>query len=285
MVPARLAIDLSGPTIRVLVGSPGDPNMKCAEAPAPAGSMAGGAVEDSGALASVLRQLVARVEIKETRALVVASDALASFRVLSFARDTSEPSIDAHVRSQLPLEGGRMGMQRQELTNDGGDRTIYAVAYDRAKIQMLAATLRLAGLEPTAVELKSLCVARMAPAPACVVLDLGDPAEIFVIDASLPRLWHTFQADPQAPDELTTSVTTAVRAALGYYRRQPEGSRFSMSSPILISTDNGFPSRIAAGLESALGHPVTPVPAPPRVPPEIRYGSFMACLGLIMRRR
>jgi hypothetical protein len=285
MVPARLAIDLSGPMIRVLAGSLGDPNMRCAEAPAPPGSMAGGAVEDSGALASVLRQLVARVEIKEKSAMVVASDALASFRVLSFARDTSEPTIDAHVRSQLPLEGGRMGMQRHEVTNTGGDRTIYAVAYDRAKVQMLAATLRLAGLEPTAVELKSLCVARVAPASACVVIDLGDPAEIFIIDRSLPRLWHTFRADPKAPEELTASVTRAVRAALGYYRRQPEGAGFSMSAPILISTDNGFPSRIAAGLESALGHPVAPVPAPPRVPPEIRYGSFIACLGLIMRRR
>jgi hypothetical protein len=285
MVPARLAIDLSGPMIRVLVGSPGDPNMKCAEAPAPAGSMAGGAVEDSGSLASLLRQLVARVEIKETRAMVVASDALASFRVLSFPKDTSEPSIDAHVRSQLPMEGSRMGMQRQELTVNGGDRTVYAVAYDRAKIQMLAATLRLAGLEPTVVELKSLCIARMAQPSACVVIDLGDPAEIFIIDGSLPRLWHTFRADPHAPGEVTASLTTAVHAALGYYRRQPEGSGFSTSAPILISTDNGFPSRIAAGLESAVGHPVAPVPAPPRVPPEIRHGSFMACLGLIMRRR
>lgn len=178
-----------------------------------------------------------------------------------------------------------MGVQRQEVTSSGGDRTVYAVAYDRAKVQMLAATLRLAGLEPTVVELKSLCVARMAQPSSCVVIDLGDPAEIFIIDGSLPRLWHTFGADPRTPDELAANVTSAVRAAIGYYRRQPESSGFSVSAPILISTDNGFPSRIAADLESALGHPVAPVPAPQRVPPEVRYGSFMACLGLIMRRR
>jgi hypothetical protein len=284
MVPPRLAIDLSGPMIRVLAGHPGDP-MRCAEAPAPAGSMKGGAVEDSGAVASVLRQLVARVEIKETRAMVVASDALASFRVLIFPKDTADSSIDTQVRSQLPMDGSRMGMQRQELTQNGGDRMVYAVAYDRAKVQMLAATLRLAGLEPTTVELKSLCVARLATAPACVVIDLADPGEIFVIDGNVPRLWHTFQADPQAPEELSANVTAALRSALNYYRRQPEGSSFSASAPILISSDQGFPSRIAESLEVAVGHPVAPLPVSPRVPPEIRHGSFLACLGLIMRRQ
>jgi hypothetical protein len=283
MLPGRLAIDLSGPMIRILVGHPGEP-MRCAEAPAPAGSMKGGAVEDSGAVASVLRQLVTRVEIKETRAMVVASDALASFRVLSFAKDTTDPSVEAHITNQFPMDGSRMGMQRQELTHNGGDRLVYAVAYDRPKVQMLAATLRLAGLEPTVVELKSLCVARVAQVAACVVLDLSDPAEIFVIDNSLPRLWYGFQAAPQAIEVLTANVATALRSALSFYRRQPEGSAFSDAAPILISSDQAFPSSIAASLENLLGHPVAPLPVPPRVPVDIRHGTFMACLGLVMRR-
>ncbi|MFI5269226.1 MAG: hypothetical protein ACHQ7M_17770, partial [Chloroflexota bacterium] len=242
-------------------------------------------VDDSGAVAAVIRQLVARVEIRETRAMVVASDALASFRVLSFPRDASDANIDAHVRSQLPLECGRMGVHRQEMTSNGGDSTVNAVAYDRAKIQMLAATLRLAGLEPAVVELKSLCVARVAQPPACVVVDIADAGEVFVVDGGLPRLWHSFRADLQVPEELAASVIYALRTALNFYRRQPEGASFSQSAPILISTDHGFSSRLAESLEGAVGHPVSPLPPSPRVPPEIRQGSFMACLGLIMRRR
>src|SRR5438552_8209050 len=89
-----------------------------------------------------------------------------------------------------------MGMQRVEVADNGPERTVYAVAFDRLKVQGLAAAVRLAGLEPSVVELKSLCVARVPPVPSCVVLDITvSPAEVLLVDGPLPRLRHTFKVD------------------------------------------------------------------------------------------
>lgn len=284
MLTTHLAIDLSGTSIRVLVGNLGD-RMRCAAAPAPPGSMIGGSVVDGSALAPVLKQLVARAEVKETRAMVAASDSLASFRVLSFARDATDSKIDSFVRAELPTDGARMAFQRHELTHNGGERTVYAVAYDRPKVQALAAMVRLAGLEPTVVELKSLCVARVAPLPTCVVLDMtADPAEVFLIEGSLPRLWHSFRADLETGAG-SDEIVAGLRTVLNFYKRQPAGKDFGPNVPIFVSADQPLSSHGAAAVESLLGHPVLALPAPPRVAAEIRHGTFLACLGLIMRRR
>ncbi len=218
--------------------------------------------------------------------MIAASDSLASFRILRFAKDITEPKIEAFVRTQLPADGIRVGVQRHELSANGAERTVYAVAYDRPKVQELAAAVRLAGLEPTVVELKSLCLVRATPVAACVVLDLdADPFEVFLIDDSLPRLWHSFRVDLQAADEVPRKVASAIRAALTFYERQPGGNSFSPEAPVLVSGGQSLPPLSAAVVETLVGHPIRALPPPPRVPPEIEHGAFLACLGLIMRRR
>lgn len=260
--------------------------MRGSEAPAPTGAVRGGAVEDSGAVAKVLRQLVARAEVKETRAMIAASDSLASFRVLTFAGDATEPSIESYVQAQLPADGSRMGRQRLEVTTNGDERTVYAVAFDRQKVQGLAATVRLAGLEPTVIELKSLCLARTVTEPACLVLDLAaDPAEILLIDGSLPRVWHSFRVDLESTGEVIEKLASALRSVLSFYKRLPGGSDFSPDAPVFITPDRSLPTSGTGALEQLVGQPILALPSPPRVSPEIRYASFLACIGLIMRRR
>jgi hypothetical protein len=284
MTPTRLAIDLSGNVIRVLVGAAGGP-MRAAEATMPAGAMSNGGVVNSGAIGSVIKDLVARVEARDARAMVVASDAIASFRVLSFPRDTADAKIDAAFRALLPVDGNRIGMQRQDLTLNGSERTFYGAAFDRLKVQSLAGAVRAAGLEPSVVELKSLCVARLVPAPAGVLVDLSvDPAEIFLIDGSVPRVWHTFKARPELLDE-TQQLASAVNTVIVFYQRMPAGSGFPAEAPVFMTADGPVAAPMADAIRARIGRPMHLVPPPPRVAPEIRYGPFMACLGLVMRRR
>ncbi|TMF73236.1 MAG: hypothetical protein E6I15_11415, partial [Chloroflexi bacterium] len=89
MPASRLAVDLSGTTLRVLEGTPGGV-MRCGEGAPPPGSMDHGRVVDPTLLGQALRQLVARTEISGNRALIAASDAIASFRVLNFSTGTAD---------------------------------------------------------------------------------------------------------------------------------------------------------------------------------------------------
>ncbi len=114
MVPSRLAVDLSGGTLRVLEGMPGGP-MRCGESAAPAGALEGGRVLDAAALGQALRQLLARSEISTTRALIAASDVIASFKVLTFPKGTPDPEIDVAVKAQLNMGSDRMAARHIEI--------------------------------------------------------------------------------------------------------------------------------------------------------------------------
>ena len=284
MTPTRLAIDLSGNVVRVLAGAPGGP-MRAAEATMPAGAMSNGGVVNSDAIGPVIKDLVDHVDARDVRAMVVASDAVASFRVLSFPKDTADTKIEAAFRAVLPVDGNRIAMQRQDLSFNGSERTFYGAAFDRLKVQSLAGAVRAAGLEPSVVELKSLCVTRLVPAPTCVLVDLSvDPAEIFLIDGSLPRVWHTFKARPETLDE-TQQLASAVNTVIVFHQRMAAGNGFSPEAPVFITSDGPVSAPKVEAIRARIGRPIRALPPPPRVAADIRYGPFMACLGLVMRRR
>jgi hypothetical protein len=282
MLAPRLAIDLSGNAVRVVIGSPGGP-MWAASADLPTGSSSHGTVTNGPEVAKVLKQVLAGAELKESHALIVANDSLASFRVLSFPRDTSEPKIDAAVRAQLPMDGSRMGVQRYELTHNGNDRTVFAVAFDRSRVHAIGEAVRLAGLDPIVVELKSLCLARVAPASDCVVVDLSvEPAEAYLISGDIPRLWHTFWVPTDGSEAAT--VATGIRSLVNFQRRQANGRGLVSALPVYF-TDQASVQRIGPAVSDLLGNSVSVTPQLPRVPPEVQDGPYLACLGLLMRRR
>ncbi|MFI5282430.1 MAG: type IV pilus biogenesis protein PilM [Candidatus Dormibacterales bacterium] len=259
-------------------------NMWCSSIDAPAGSIENGRVVDINAVASALRELVSKTAVLSNRALIAISDALASFRILEFTPSTTAQGIDSAVAGEFLLDPERMATRWVEIQSNGERRFVYAVAWDRAQVRRLIETAKLAGLEPTAVDLKSACTARAVQESACIVIDLSsDLAEILLIDGHLPQVWHSFKLDSSAPDEMASAVAHPVRSVLRFYRRN-KGSTFGPRSPILIAGDHAEDQELLGDLSELVGQPVMPLVGPARVPENVRSGTYFTCLGLIMRR-
>ncbi len=279
----RLAIDLSGGLIRVLEGSLGGP-IRSGSGGTPPGSLVDGRILDVNAVGGALRQLVARTEIKGTHALVAASDAVATFRVLRLPRSASEKDVGAAVARELALDPERMSTQWVDVPTQEDERRIYAVAWDSALVNGITAATRAAGLEPIAVDLKSACIARTAPESACVVVDMAsDPVDVFLIDRNVPQVWHSFRMDRAAGDDVGPSLVGPLRSVLRFYKRRRD-TNFLPAAPILIASDQSISSASAEWLHRMVGHPVTNLPLPPRVPTDLRHATYLTCLGLVMRR-
>jgi hypothetical protein len=279
----RLAIDLTGGLIRVVEGALGGP-MRCGSGGTPAGSLVDGKVLDVSAVGSALRQLLARTEIEEPRALIAASDAVATFRVLKLPPASTDQAVDAAVARELPFDPERMSTRWVDVTSGPNQRLIYAVSWDRSLIKNITEAARVAGLDPVAVDLKSACVARAVAAPACVVVDIASsPAEIVLIDGHVPQVWHNFQLNGAVGDDIGPSLSGPLRTVLRFYERRRD-TEFEPGAPILIAGEHMLSSRATAVLNQQLEHPVAPLPIPVRVPPDLRYTTYLTCLGLLMRR-
>ena len=258
--------------------------MRCGSGSTPAGSLVDGKVLDASAVGTALRQLLARTEISETRALIAASDSVATFRVLKLPLTASDQDVDAAVGRELPLDPERMSTRWLNLSPGHQHRLVYAVSWHRSLIKNIADAAKFAGLDPIAIDLKSACVARAVAAPACVVLDMAsNPAEIVLIDGHVPQVWHSFQLDLFAGDGLGAALAGPLRTVLRFYERRRD-TEFESTAPILIAGEQLLSSQAATTLSQQLAHPVVPLPVPARLPAEIRYATYLTCLGLLMRR-
>ena len=278
----RLAVDLSGGLIRVLEGQMGGP-MLSASAVTPAGAIVDGRVVDPSVVGTSLRQLLARGGISETRALVAASDALATSRVLKFPEATTDASIDAAVAKELPLDPSRMATRWFQVRVAGGEREVYATAWDRDLVKNITEAVRLAGLDPVVVDLKSGCVARAVSEPTCVVVDLTcDPAEIVLIDGGVPHVWQSVHADGANDRDLAVALANPLRTVLKFHMRR-RNADFARSR-VFISAEQTLAGQVMSRLSELVEHPVEPLPIPTRVPSDIRHATYLTCLGLLMRR-
>ena len=256
--------------------------MRSGEAGISEQAMDQGHVHDPAAVGAALRTLLARTDINSTRALVVASDSLATFRVLSFAPGTSDADVDAAVRGQLPAHD-RFAISRTEVAGDGAGRVVYAAAWDRDGVKEITEAIRHAGLDPAVVDLKSLCIARAVPAAACVVLDMSaQPVEAILIDGHIPRVWHAFRLGEDG--DLASALAGGLKPVFAFDRSRG-GAELGPEAPILVRSEQTLPHSVVMRLAQLTGHPVEPVPPPPRVDSGVRYGAFLACIGLVMRRR
>lgn len=279
----RLAVDFSAGLIRVVDGALGG-SLRCGSGGTPPGSLVGGKIVDAAGVAGALRQLLARTEIHATQALLAVSDALATFRVIRFPQSTPDQAIDSAVTKELPLDPERMATRWVDVHRNAEDRIVYAVAWDRALVASVVEVARLAGLQPTVVDLKSACIARTVGESSCVVLDMSsDPVEVILIDGYLPQVWHSFNINVPIGDDLGPALSGPLRSVLRFYQRRRD-SDFGRRSPILIAGEQVIPSQVLTSLSQLLDHPVEPIPAPARVPHEVRHATYLTCLGLLMRR-
>ena len=258
--------------------------MRCGSGGTPTGSLVDGKVVDVNGVGAALRQLLARTGIEETRALVAASDAVATFRVLRLASTATDQDVDGAVARELPLDPERMSTRWLDVSSGQDDRLVYALSWDRLQVKNITDAARLAGLDPVAVDMKSACIARAVAKRACVVLDISaNPAEIVLIDGHVPQVWHSFRLDTDVGDDIVPALSAPLRTVLRFYKRRRD-TEFDPTAPILIASDQVLSSWATHYLSQQLEHPVVPLALPARVPPETRYATYLTCLGLLMRR-
>lgn len=258
--------------------------MRCGSGGTPAGSLVDGKVLDTNGVGTALRQLLARTEIEETRALIAASDSVATFRVVKLAPAATDQDVDAAVARELPLDPERMATRWLELKSGPDHRLVYAVAWDRSQVKNITEAARFAGVDPIAVDLKSACVARAVTEAACVVVDMSsNPVEIVLIDHHIPQVWHSFRLDVAAGEDVAPALTGPLRTVLRFYKRRRD-TEFYSTAPIIVAGEQAMSSGFATTLSLQLEHPVVPLQMPARVPQDFRHATYLTCLGLLMRR-
>ena len=257
--------------------------MRCGSGAVGEAAIRAGRIQDPAAVGGALRQLLARTEITQTRAFVAASDTLATFRVLRCPAGSTDNEIAALVSAEVQLDPERIATRWNVVGHIGNQPLIYAVAWDRAVIRGIVDAAKAAGVEAAVIDLRSACLARVAVEPSCVIVDLSStPFDMVLVDGYIPQVWHGVERRADSTIDLA-SLDAPLRELLRYYRSRHDGA-FPAVAPVLVSGEQEVQDGEMAALSHATGHPVAVLPAPARIPSHVRHSSYLACIGLMMRR-
>jgi hypothetical protein len=259
--------------------------MRYAEAPLPEGAVVAGRIEDPAAVGGVVADLVGGLQLKETRALIASSNSLSIFRLFSFPDRNGQRQIEAMMRKELPLPPERLMVHWTDVTRGKEGQRLFAVASDRSIVTGLADAIRASGLQPLALEPKGLCLARAVGLSDCVMVDIRDgEAEAIFLEDWLPRLSHSFSVDGSSSTALVPSLSTGLRSAMAFYRRQNSGSTLGEASPVVIVGDATLEQAELGALSEATGWPVETATRPACIADSVPMPGHLACMGLLMRR-
>lgn len=279
---SRLAIDLSGGLLRVAYGALGGP-IRCGSGGVPEGALVNGKVIDGPAISAALRQVLARAEIHESRAMLAVRDTVATFRVVDLPAATADGSIESVVTKLFPIDPDRIQVRWVDVRSDGRGRVVYATAWNRQLVKLAVDAVREAGVEAAVVDLKSACLARTVMEPACLLVDAStDVVEMVVIEDHVPRFWHEHELPSALTDDLVQMLVGPLRTVLTYHARH-RSPGFGPRAPIYIASDRALAPSALSALGRELDRTVEMLPSPPRVP-DIRYSTYLSCIGLLMRR-
>jgi hypothetical protein len=282
---AKLAIDLSGPTARVLEGTFGE-NFKSGELAAPGDSFKAGVITDPKALGKAIRKdLLIPIGVKEERAFIIASDHICSHRILRFPSGTPSAKIEELVRGELPAQSTQIGIRWASIGELGGNIYVYAVACNRQAVESLAATVIAADLEPVVVEPRAVSVARALEQLDCVVLEIENGSlDALVIENHLPWVWHNFSLGQGSDEEATPRIAEAIKQHVGFHRRQYPESKLGSESPVLIAGDRIPGPAVQEAIGAMIEMPVRTLANPWRVPSYLPFTVYLACVGILSRR-
>lgn len=279
-----MAIDLSGRMLRVMEGAIGSP-LRHAEVAIPADVLDGARVLDRKRLSALLLEVTTRAGIRPSRSLLAASDRIASWRILTLPRGTTDAGIVSAMRSELPLPADRLAVHWVELARQDSTLTVFAIGSDRRQARELAAAARDAGFEPETLDVRSLCLVRAVVLADCIIVEAGGGSCVMtIVQSRVPRLHSRFDLSGSPDASLGSVIADGIRRGIAPLAGRAPDSSPGEEVPVVL-VGEPLPSATLDEISQLLRRPVQLLQPPRRIGADVPYVQYLVCLGLLMRRR
>jgi hypothetical protein len=252
-----------------------------AEVPAPPGAFRGGRLVDALGLDATIRDAVNRVGEDRADALVAISDANTTTRVLPIRNSPDHSSVLAELRKELPIDADRVVVHWSIVSSAKDHQSVFVFASDRNVTGLVADAVSSAGMTPTAIDLKSLCIGRALGSSDVMILDLNpDSAQLVCLQGGLPVVSHTFTGVAAGAKGASDAMIASARSGMKYIEREQGGQA---PERLVLTGSESLPEKSLAVLRQVLGVAVEPALRPASLPESVPYPAFLVCAGLLLR--
>ncbi|UCH51708.1 MAG: hypothetical protein JSV54_02835, partial [Chloroflexota bacterium] len=155
------------------------------------------------------------------------------------------------------------------------------VGIPRSTVDAIIATLKQAGLEPDAMDIRPLALARVADERNAIVINAQQTGfDIVVMIGGIPELLRSlpFPADTTSPGDKVAEVKEELERTIAFYNSSHQGSEITASMAAFVSGELG--DMLAQTLE----HRVKPLPHLLSYTDSLNTSEYAANIGLALRQ-
>jgi hypothetical protein len=285
-------LDVTDSDIRV-VSFEDDKITKWASAPIPEGLVKGGSILDPGAVAAIIDDLFASLELKRNHVICCLTGLPYIYRTISMPNVNNglkPETIEREGRRELSVSEEEMYLfwQTAEVHFQEKERDYFILAVPKSQMNALTSTLTQAKISFPIIDIKSLAISRAVDLKDAIIISLEKHYfEIVMVANGLVRVIHNISSEAEIDENMAivSDIVEGLSQAVKFYNRDYSKNILPLETPIILGGELSANPDILRLLNTHTGHPVKLFKPQFELPPEIHGGKYVSNIGLMLKKK
>ncbi|MCJ7515732.1 MAG: pilus assembly protein PilM [Dehalococcoidia bacterium] len=276
-------MDIEDTSIRIMAVD-GKRVQTAASLPLEPGLVHDGVIIDPATVGRRIGELMAAQGITERRAVVSISGIHSIYRVVNIPKlpkNLMDEAAKREMERLMPVPLNELYTSWQAISISDIDTVICFVGMPRNTVDAMLETLRQAGLQAEAMDVRPLALARVADERDALIINAKPFGfDIVIMIDGIPELLRSlpFPTDADSPDEKIDEVKEELERTVAFYNSTHKGNEITKSIAVFIS---GELSEMLAG---TLEYRSKPLPQLLMYSDSLNTSEYAANIGLALRQ-
>jgi len=278
-----VTLDIEDTSIKMLVVK-GKQVETAASLPLEPGLVRDGVIIDPATVSRRIGELMAAHSVAEKKVAVGISGIHSIYRTVNLPKlpkKLEDEAVQREMERVMPVPLNELYTSWQAISMSDIETTICIIGLPRNTVDAMLDTLHQAGLQPEALEVRPLALARVVDERYAIIINI-QPAgfDIVIMIDGIPELLRSlpFPAEAASPDEKVAEVKEELERTVAFYNSSHKGGEITVNTAAFVSGELG--EMLAATLE----HRVKPLPQLLSYTDSVNTSEYATNIGLALRQ-
>ncbi|MFC2010741.1 pilus assembly protein PilM [Chloroflexota bacterium] len=284
-----ITLEISGTEIRLMETERGRV-IKWASCVLEPGMFEEGVISDPQALSAAIRQLMRSSGINGKNITASISGLYSLTRIIIVATPPGETvtrrAVLEAAAEVMPLSEDELYVSWRTIETAEGGQQVLVLGVPRDVIDSEVQTLKVAGVNPRILDVKTMALARAVNREQAVILNIESTSfDVVVVVNSVTEVMRTtaWQTDDLVMEDKAETLAVALELTVGFYNSHHPGFSLDPATPLFVTGQMSGDLDLTDRLQVRIDYPIEPLVPPLEYPEHLPVSQYAVNIGLALK--